>query len=179
LNLRPALEWIARRLPPARLIFDREGISPYLSRYYLLGRPHMPDGSDPIDEFGSPKKGAIFPNGIHVYLHKFHRSDQDVALHNHPWHWARSLILAGGYSEERRTADRQVTRTTKMPGSFVRIDADDYHRVDLLEKDSWSLFIAGPKKSSWNFWDRHTGEIVHWREYIARIRGDRWDGAKN
>src|SRR5271170_2836454 len=100
--LRLALEWFASRLPPPRVIYDREGVSPYLSRYYLRGRPTMPDGSEPFAEDGAPKRGAIFPDRIHVYLHKFHRGDSDEALHNHPWLWSRSFVLAGGYIEERR-----------------------------------------------------------------------------
>ena len=160
-----------------RVIYDREGKSPYLSRYYLIGRPYMKDGSDPIDKFGNPKQEAIFPHGLGVYLHRFHRSDDDNALHNHPWGWARSLVLSGGYSEERRQEDgATVTRRTVRPGSWVRIDAEDFHRVDLLEEDCWSLFIAGPK-TGWGFWERESGvngPTIPWREFIARIRGSSW-----
>lgn len=37
-----------------------------------------------------------------VFLHHFRDSDQEAELHNHPWESAYSLILAGGYIEERR-----------------------------------------------------------------------------
>jgi hypothetical protein len=167
--MRSILEWLTCRLQPPRVILDREGVSPYLSRWYLLGRPYMLDGSSPIDFFGNPKSDAIFPKGVGLYIHRFHRSDQDVALHNHPWCWARSLILAGGYVEERRVDDR-VEKHVRMPGDVVRIDADDFHRVDLIESDSWSLFLAGPKISNWGFWDRRTQEFLPWREFIQRVR---------
>jgi len=174
--IRELLERLTANWRP-RVIYDRAGVSPYLSRYYLVGRPYMADGSAPIDRFGNPHPDAIFPRGIGLYLHRFHRSDDDTALHNHPWRWARSLILAGGYIEERRI-DGRVVRHVVRPGSWRRIDQDDFHRVDLLEHDCWSLFIAGPKAASWSFWDRDTGETVPWREFIARVRGSSWDGGE-
>jgi hypothetical protein len=179
LNLRPFLEWLASHLPPARVIYDREGVSPYLSRWYIIGRPRMADGSAPIDRFGNPKKDAIFPPGLGVYLHKFHRSDDDGALHNHPWRWARAVILAGGYREERRAAGDVVVTRYRRPLDVVRVDREDFHRVDLLESDSWSLFIAGPKASSWGFWDRDTGVFEHWRAYIDRLRASKREEARS
>ena len=176
--MRRFLEWLAGHLPQPRVIYDRAGCSPYLSRYYLIGAPFMTEGSEPIDRLGSPKPEAISPRGLGLYLHRFHQSDDDIALHNHPWKWARSLILAGGYWEERRDEDRvTVRRILRKPGAWLRINQDDFHRVDLLERDSWSLFIAGPKTSSWSFWNRVTGETVHWREFIRRIRGSGWVAA--
>jgi len=172
---REDIESIARLLPPPRVIYDREGKSPYLSRYYLCGRPTMSDGSEPFADDGAPKRDAIWPDdGVSIYLHKFHRSDSDGALHNHPWIWSRSLVLVGGYSEERRK-ESQVVRREVLPGSWNTIDANDFHRVDLLEKDCWSLFFAGPKTSkSWGFWNRLTGKFLPWRDFISSIRGPGW-----
>jgi hypothetical protein len=181
---RRIVEWVASRLPPPRVIFNRTGTSPYLSRYYLRGRPYMEDGSDPIDPDGNPKPDAIFPSGVGVYLHRFHRGDEDRALHNHPWVWSRSLVLVGGYVEERRISALGVTQVFHFvqkrivrPWTWNVIDADDFHRVDLIESDCWSLFIAGPKTGkSWGFWDRYTREFLPWRDFIVKIRGSRWSG---
>jgi hypothetical protein len=173
--LRRVVEWLADRLPAPRVIYDRDGKSPYLSRYYLRGRPTMPDGSEPFASDGSPKVDSIGPEGIGVYLHKFHRGDSDEALHNHPWIWSRSLVLVGGYVEERRV-ERCVERRIVRPFTWNKIDANDFHRVDLIEKDCWSLFIAGPKTGkSWGFWDRWTGRFLPWRDFITQVRGKGWD----
>jgi hypothetical protein len=51
-----ALRWLAAKLPPPRVIFDRAGRSPYLSRYYLVGAPKMADGSNPFDATGAPRQ---------------------------------------------------------------------------------------------------------------------------
>lgn len=101
--MRALLERLAAKLPPPRVIYDRLGQSPYLSRYYLLGRPRMRDGSEPTDENGTLRPGVVWETeNFGIYLHKFHRGDDDLATHSHPWRWAVSLILAGGYREERR-----------------------------------------------------------------------------
>lgn len=170
--LRRLLERLAARLPPPRVIFDRAGISPYLSRYYLLGAPTMPDGSHSFQDDGTQKPGAVWGNrSFGVYLHQFHRGDDDIELHNHPWKWAVSLILVGGYVEMRRLRDSSVvvTRTIKqMRLNFI--GQNDFHRVILHNGEAWTLFIAGPKVASWGFWNRSTGQFTHWREFINRKR---------
>lgn len=178
-----ALHALVRFLPPPRVIYDRDGKTPYLSRYYLRGRPWMKDGSDPFNETGNPYPDAIFPDGDrpHIYLHRFHRDDNDDALHNHPWAWAFSILLSGGYYEDRRTIETirhpregrstfRVERREVLPFSFNYIGHDDFHRVDLRSKECWSLFVVGPRASSWSFWDALTGETTPWREYINRRR---------
>jgi hypothetical protein len=167
--MRSILNVLIEFLPAPRVILDREGKRPYLSRFYLKGAPHMADGSSAIDEFGNPKREAIFPKGLGIYLHRFHQSDASGALHNHPWKWAYALILAGGYWEERRF-DNDVRTVARLPGDLVRISEENFHRVDLVEDDSWSLFIAGPKGESWGFWDRYTHQTTPWREFLARGR---------
>lgn len=158
-----------------RVIWDREGLTPYLARFYITQPPTMPDGSEPFGPSGNPRPGIQWRTsraGVSVFVHYFYRSDDDHALHNHPWKWALSLVLAGGYSEERRVGNSVVRRLVK-PGSFNLITSDTFHRVDLLDADRgcWSVFIAGPKFKGWGFWDRDTGEFIPWREFIARLRG--------
>lgn len=168
---RSLLRAIVSRLPNPRVIYDRDGRSPYLTRYYLVHRPYMPDGSDPFDDFGDPKPESLVNKSFGVYLHHFHRSDEDGECHNHPWQWSLAIILAGGYSEERRTKDDTVVRRVKKPGSINMIRATDFHRVDLIEHDAWTLFIAGPKVATWGFWNRDTKEYLHWRDFIDKRRG--------
>lgn len=174
-----AVEKFVARLPPPRVIYDRSGRFPYLSRYYLTGTPRMPDGSEPFAG-GEPRKGIIWPESPALYLHHFHRGDDDKALHNHPWRWAVSLVLVGGYSEERRVTEPRTTyrveRRLVRPGALNFISHNTFHRVDLLDpaEGSWTLFLTGPRVSSWGFWDRVTHEFIPWREFISRIRGKEW-----
>jgi hypothetical protein len=81
------------------------------------------------------------------FLHHFHSSDKDIApsgtyyLHNHPWPWSFSIILAGGYVEERRRTDDTIEEKTYLPGSINTLTDKDFHRVELIGNDGWSLFF--------------------------------------
>lgn len=139
--LRRLCKWLAKHLPHFT-IPDSQG-NPYLTRYYLFGADRA---------FGN------------IFLHHFHASDSDVdpdgtlLMHNHPWPWSFSLILLGGYYEERRMKDDTIVRHKYVPGSFSYLNNTHFHRVDLIEKDGWSLFFTGwrSKKRSWGFWNRRT-----------------------
>jgi hypothetical protein len=161
--IRTLLHRLAERLPPPRQITDREtGTRVYLTRWYVFGGARDNDDGDT----GEPLIRLPF----NIFLHRFERSDDDGALHSHPWSWGVSIILAGGYSEERRIGDT-VERVTFGPGSINVIRHEDFHRVDLLEEDAWSLFIAGPKLGTWFFWDRETKMRAHWRAFVDELRG--------
>ncbi len=168
--MRFILNLLVRVLPAPRVIYDREGGTPYLSRWYLIGAKP--------DEDAKLKGQVVFRETwltrlpFNLYLHRFHRSDDDGALHNHPWRWSLSFILAGGYSEERRaTHGDAVERRMVTPWSFNFIRGTDYHRVDLIESDAWSLFFVGPKVGTWFFWDRATKRRAQWRRFVMAKRG--------
>jgi hypothetical protein len=139
------LTWLESKLPKTTITINGK---PYLTRCYLFG------------------KDRAWGN---IYLHHFHSSDQGDELHNHPWEWGLSLILAGGYSEEFREGyserDWWVNRREKNPGEVNMIRSGDFHRVDLHDekKGAWSLFFAGPRTQDWGFWDRHTKAFKDWR----------------
>lgn len=81
-----------------------------------------------------------------VQIHRFVASDPD-GLHDHPWGWSRSVILAGGYAEERR--DRKRAR---KPGHTYAMTGDTFHRVVLpAGGECWTLFIHGPYVKQWGF----------------------------
>ncbi len=108
-----------------------------------------------------------------VHLHRFHRGDEDQECHNHPWHGV-SLILAGGYREERRVDAGDVpTRLGYfvscrdcLPGDVSRIRPDTFHRVDLLDGDCWTLFASGPVVQKWGFWNRDTNKFTPHKEFV-------------
>lgn len=138
------LAWLARGLP-LREIRDESGV--YLARYTIAERP----------------------GGGFVYLHHFHNSDRTHELHSHPW-GGHSLILLGGYSEERRLGRTHAIRRQAFgPGAENEIEPDTFHRIDLLDPaGSWSLFVTTPyQRGSWGFWNRHTGRF---RAAESRLR---------
>ena len=165
MNMRSLLHQFVWFLDTPRIIYDREGKEPYLSRWYLIRSKPEPDDT----LVGQPSESNK-PRLFDLYLHRFHRSDDDQALHNHPVSWALSFVLAGGYTEERRFGDHLVQVRTVRPFRFNFIRKEDYHRVDLLEEDAWSLFLVGPKIDTWYFWDRKTKVKTHWRRFIEEKR---------
>lgn len=84
---------------------------------------------------------------VRIQLHRFVRSDPD-GLHDHPWGWSRSFILAGWYLEERRDFTR-----VRAAGGTYGMTGDTFHRVVLPAgaRDVWTLFIHGPYVKHWGF----------------------------
>ena len=163
--LRKILVTLSKKLNPPNVIYDHEGISPYLSRYYLLRGPQSSDGSRPFDEFGRPKKNIIRTNGWSLVLHNFHQSDSTTKLHNHGWSWGLSFVLSGGYSEEKLVGSKVIRRTIK-PFSINFIRPNEFHRVDLLEKDAWTIFLRGPRLNEWFYKDRETHQKINWDKHV-------------
>lgn len=113
-----------------------------------------------------------------IFIHEFHSSDLDVGeggfglLHNHPWKSSFSIVLTGGYWEERLNKDGKVYRKFIKPGSINFINSNVYHRVDLENKPVWTLFFTSGrnKKSDWYFYDRITKKYKHWKESPNAIK---------
>jgi hypothetical protein len=163
--LRQGIEKIEKFLPTPNIIFDHEGKEKYLSRYYLLRGPKSTDGSRPFDKFGRPKENIVRSDGWSLVLHKFHKSDSTALIHNHGWSWALSFVLCGGYSEEKLEGDAIVTRKIK-PFSFNYLRPEEFHRVDLLEKDAWTLLLRGPRRNEWHYKDRASQAKIIWNEHV-------------
>lgn len=157
--------WLVPKLQAPNIIFDHEGTVPYLSRYYLWRGPHSVDGSHPFDQYGRPKSNIVRTDGISLVLHHFHRSDSTTKLHNHGWSWGLSLILTGGYVEEKLVGNK-VTRRKLKPFSLNFIRPSEFHRVELLENDAWTLFLRGPRLKEWFYKDRYTHETLKWDAHV-------------
>ena len=144
-------EKVAQHLPRKVLT---DGETPYLARYYLLRSAWLPESLD------------WFPS---IYLHHFYRGDNDDELHNHPWRYSIALILTGGYHEERRVGDEVHSRIL-WPGMVNFILANDYHRIELLDRKNgaWTLFIAGDRTQDWGFWHPVTKTYLPWGDQIAK-----------
>ena len=126
--------------------------NPYLLRWWLLPR-------NPL---------------LNVYLHQVLRSDDDRALHCHPW-CNVSIILAGSYTERVPLNQSQANGFDYVEGytrDLRRTSGDITFRLGhwrhrLIKSDSrtcWTLFITGPVYRRWGFWCR-TG-WVHWKKFV-------------
>lgn len=124
---------------------------------------------------------------FNIYLHKFMRSDDDRALHDHPWA-SMSLLLTGSYFEEMPVnmhrwvhhGNRETYKVLRRPFRPIFRGPKAIHRVELKFDvvtyrpiPVWTLFITGPRCRSWGFWCPKG--FRHWRDFLAEGRepGDR------
>jgi hypothetical protein len=101
---------------------------------------------------------------FNIYLHHFLRSDDDRALHDHPW-WNASLLLDGQYTEHTISAGG-VNHHTLFGAGAIKLRGGTYaHRVELTDGPCWSLFITGPNYRSWGF---HCPQgWRHWKDFVS------------
>jgi hypothetical protein len=122
--------WHITRRPPDVVIGPPD--DPYMLRWHLLNY----------------KRFRYIGN---VYLHAICRSDDDRALHDHPY-FSVSFVLRGGYIEHFK--DHAVERPV---GALVGRGATTAHRLELHPgrcggfTPCWSLFFVGPKIREWGF----------------------------
>lgn len=125
-------------IKPSKVIGER-----YLSRWHVIPR-------NPL---------------FNIYLHKFEGSDDDRALHDHPW-WSVSFLLRGHMYEHYRVggAGAALTRSRWVPWLRpVLRSARFAHRLELVRGPAWTVFVTGPRVREWGF---HCPKgWVHWRRF--------------
>lgn len=117
---------IAARRPPDVVIGGED--NPYLRRWFIIPR-------NPV---------------FNIYLHRFLRSDDDRALHDHPW-WNLSILLQGRYVEHSIAAGGIHRHIERKAGDFKFRFARAAHRIELIDGPCWTLFITGPRLRNWGF----------------------------
>jgi hypothetical protein len=122
--------------------------NPYLLRWYVIPRNRW----------------------FNIYLHNIVRSDEDRALHDHPW-WNCSILLRGGYVEVVPTRGATLDVKCRRAGSVVFRRACAAHRlVVFADPNVWSLFVTGPKLRNWGFWCPQGW--VPWQVFTAGEKGE-------
>jgi len=120
-----------------------------MSRAAHIASSRSPDfviGEDYLCRWWVIPRNPVFD----VYLHLITGSDDDRALHEHPW-MNLSIILRGVYAEylpDTNGADRVAYR---RPRDVVFRKATASHRIVVAKAPIWSLFITGPKVRLWGF----------------------------
>lgn len=122
--------------------------NPYLRRWYVIPRNRF----------------------FNVYLHQFLRSDDDRALHDHPW-WNVSFLLTGEYVEHTIAAGGIHRRQRRRRGDFAFRLARRAHRIELTHGGVWTLFMTGPRLRPWGFHCPESG-WRHWEDFTAGKHGE-------
>lgn len=165
---------------PNLVLTNPKGV--YLRRWFLT----------PWSADDHPRKAWRLPN---IYLHNMQQSDDDRALHDHPWD-NLSIVLRGGYIEhvfERTPIDGvelpRIIQKRRRAGAIVFRRAELAHRLELhtdechprdrmlhrfglKTRPCWTIFITWRKRREWGFWAERTGVIGETRvqradDYLA------------
>lgn len=140
------LQKMAGRREPDFIIGGKE--KPYLLRWYVI----------PLNRW------------LNVYYHHFLRSDDDRALHDHPYCFV-SWLLRGSYFEIQPDG-----LWVRNEGSIRFRRATARHRI-MLQRKFWpypndnpeeavqTLFITGPRVRDWGFWCPKG--FVPWQKFTA------------
>jgi hypothetical protein len=109
-----------------------------------------------------------------VFLHRIYKADGDRHMHNHPWPDSGSLILWGGYREE-RVGTIDLGRAGMFVGSKVhhlyqasdtmRLYPGTYHRITDVFPNTWTLFWTRARAREWSF--LVDGKPVDWHIYLG------------
>lgn len=97
------------------------------------------------------------PGIRNLYLHKYLGSDDDRALHDHPWaSW--SILLWGSLVEVTADGEKRI-----WPWLPKYRSAEYSHRLILTSRRALTLFYTGKKSREWGF---HCPKgWVHWTEF--------------
>lgn len=169
---RPAVaNWLIQRAMKTPYTHIYKNGKPYMERYWFFN-PYYVGQQDQ-----ERSKYPWFPWNIR--LHWIRQTDQDKHMHDHPWN-ARTIILRGGYVEQRLVAalrvyaktgqmlvnDEDVRTFTRRAGDTAKIGYGIYHRITHLQAGgAWTLFISGPYQGTWGF--LVDGVKVQWRKYLG------------
>jgi len=132
---------VAKKRPPDVIIGDTN--SPYMRRWFIIPQNKI----------------------INIYLHHFLRSDDDRALHDHPWS-NLSILLKGSYTEHSVRPGQIEVKSVLQKGQVkFRISGKYAHRIELTDGECWTLFITGPKYRKWGFHCK--GGWVPWNQFLT------------
>jgi hypothetical protein len=152
-------------------ITKRSGTEVYMDRWWVFNPYGKDANGDP-----TPARWPLLPS---IRIHHIKLPDDDAHFHDHPWN-ARTIILRGGYIEERPGDDPVRPRhypvigpdgatghaILRGEGDTDRLLFDQFHRIRAIPSDgAWTLFITWRKRGTWGF--LVDGNKVPWREYLG------------
>lgn len=145
------------------LLASRVRFLAHLPPHFVIGKP----GSAYMLRWYVIPRNRLF----NIYLHHILRSDDDRALHDHPW-WNASIILNGGYREimpmVSPSAGHPVPPTIvrwRGAGTAAIRGPRNAHRLEVDAGETcWSLFITGPNVRPWGFWCPQGWK--HWPKFV-------------
>lgn len=177
----------------------------FAARMRRVGRAFMipaPDGSDYLERIAIsgdlPRRKVTHKRNI--FLHRILQADGDRDPHNHPFTWCITIVLWGGYTEERidspflwnpRRRSRRLYPFWMNPFRCFNIlssksiqgvtipRAKDFHRITKLHgRQTWTLVLAGKKLREWGFAAPYRGYIPEQFYQARKVTGHAYAGVQ-
>lgn len=98
-------------------------------------------------------------------LHWLNTPDPEPYLHDHPVSFL-SVILRGGYTEDREKFTHNRRRFTKVNRWFnwIRASSRDRHTIIEVKPKTLTLCLMGPKTREWGY---HLPDgWMYWKDYV-------------
>jgi hypothetical protein len=99
-----------------------------------------------LEECPYMRRWVVNFGGFAIRLHRWEKSDDDRAFHDHPW-WFWTIVLRGRYIDI--SPDGEDTLTV---GSFRFRPSSHKHTVHIIEPGTWTLLLTGRPMRRWGFW---------------------------
>ncbi|RZA05197.1 MAG: hypothetical protein EOO68_07060 [Moraxellaceae bacterium] len=116
--------------------------------------------------------------GTQEWLHEFVSADSELHLHSHPWK-AVSIVLTGGYCEERLDVNGAKKTRFYNVGAVNVIDARTTHRITKVFPCTWTLMrVEAERLPSWDFIDELgnqtsvAGSSADWWKTASTLSGE-------
>lgn len=105
---------------------------------------------------------------FNIYLHEIIRSDDDRALHDHPW-INLSVLIEGEYVEHTISKVGVHNRVRRSAGDIKLRRSVAAHRLE-VDQPCTTLFITGPKIRTWGF---HCPDVGwrKWQDFVGLNKG--------
>jgi hypothetical protein len=127
----------------------------FLIKKYENKKPDLIIGEDYLHRWYLIPRNPIF----NIYLHRFLSSDDDRALHDHPW-VSLSYCIDGEMIEVSMDELKDINA-----GQWVFRRSVFAHRI-IIRNPCWTIFVTGPKIRQWGFYC-HSG-WVHWSKMTTK-----------
>ena len=123
-------------------------------------KPRPPDetiGSQYMQRWHIRRK----PGRHNLYLHRYEGSDDDRALHDHPWSSIGIVLWGSLYEVTEKNGQQIQQRLWPLVPKFR--SATYAHRITLKSNFAYTLFFTYPKVREWGF---HCPKgWVHWKHF--------------
>lgn len=126
---------------PPDVIIGADRSPPYMKRWWVIPRNRW----------------------FNIYLHEVGQDDEDRALHDHPWP-NMSYVVSGGFVEHTIENGGINKRVKRLPGAVKFRLPSAAHRLELIGKQSVSIFITGPKVREWGF--HCPNKWIKWKLFV-------------